>query len=91
MLVVWPSAIRPHRRAKIGCMKNQMTGFRAMNIAFGVMAVVMAVAAMDITPDGASLSVRLLAVSAAMGPWLVASVIAWATGVVVTTRTPNTD
>jgi len=57
--------------------------FRTSTVAFGVLAVVAAFAAVDQFPDGASWSSQFLAVGSAMTPWMISSMIVWAAGEII--------
>jgi hypothetical protein len=57
--------------------------FRTTTILYGLAAVVAAYAAVDQVPDGASWSIKYLAVGSGIAPWLIASMIIWAAGEII--------
>jgi hypothetical protein len=57
--------------------------FRTTTIMYGVLAMVAAYAAVDQVPDGASWSIKFLAVGSGIAPWLIASMIIWAAGEII--------
>jgi hypothetical protein len=57
--------------------------FRTTTVLYGVAAMVAAFAAVDQLPDGASWSLKFLAVGSAMTPWIIVSMIVWAAGEII--------
>jgi hypothetical protein len=57
--------------------------FRTTTVLYGVAAMIAAFAAVDQLPDGASWSLKFLAVGAAMTPWIIVSMIVWAAGEII--------
>ena len=64
-------------------MSLQMNKFRTATVLYGLFAIVAAFAAVDQFPDGASWSIKFLAVGSAMTPWMIASMIVWAAGEII--------
>jgi hypothetical protein len=65
-------------------MSSQMhRAFRTATIVYGVLAMVAAFAAVDQVPDGASWSIKFLAVGSGMAPWMITSMIVWAAGEII--------
>jgi hypothetical protein len=57
--------------------------FRTTTVLYGVAAMVAAFAAVDQLSDGASWSLKFLAVGSAMTPWIIVSMIVWAAGEII--------
>jgi hypothetical protein len=57
--------------------------FRTTAILTGVAAMLAAYAAVDQVEDGASWTIRFLAVGSGMTPWLISSMIVWAAGEII--------